>query len=231
MATFDEFDWSKFGNTAAQSAAAALPAAVIGYMGHRQVAKGNQQAANIAADTARTNIAEIRTANANAARTLQPIAARATPALDYFQSVMARNPYDFTPGQQIELEDRRRIATNSVSPGLRGSARTNTAVINDVLNRARAGMIDTNQRRADSAAGTLGTAGVNATTNAASIASGQGPQVASQNLQAGQAAGNAITGTAASGADTMGNIASYFANAMKDRERESRYQRYKEGAV
>ena len=216
-----EFDWGAILNTAAKYAA---PVAQV--YGAHQVAKANKTAANIAGQTAGANIAAIQAGNQAAAGTLAPVAARATPALDYMQTVMARDPNKLTPAQQIELGDRRRQVVGNITPGLRGSGRYVTAAVNDVVNRGRAGMIDTNTKRADEASRTLGSAGVGATTNMASIAAGQGPQIAGQQTMAGDARAGAALGTAESNASTLGTIASFFANQQKDAERDSRYKKF-----
>jgi hypothetical protein len=224
MEASGEFDWGSLWSGVMKVA----PAVAAAY-GANQVSKANTGAANIAGATSAANIAEIRAANERAAATLSPIAARATPALDYMSTVMAADPNKLTPAQQIELGDRRRQVVGNITPGLRGSGRFVTGAVNDVVNRGRAGMIADNTRRADEASRSLGSAGVNATTNQASIATGQGPQVAQQNTLAGDARANAMTGTAESNATTLGNIASFFANQQKDAERDSRYKTFKGG--
>lgn len=223
MSFFDGFDWSKIINGAA---AAAVPA-VTGYYGAKQVANANQQAAEIAGRNRDTNLAAITAANERAGTMLQPIASQAGTGIDYLRTVMARNPNELTPQQEIQLADSRRQMVMQTPSGLRGSGRFLTAAVNDVNNRGRAGMIDANTRRADTAGSELARMGTGATTNMASLSSGQGRDIATINTGAATDQANAVTNTAASNAKTLGDITSYFANATKDADRESRYGRAK----
>jgi hypothetical protein len=227
MPIFENWDW----NSILRSAVGSIPAAISGFYGARQVARANRAAAEIAARNQAANIAEIRQANERAAAMLRPLADVGTPGIEYMHSIMARSPYQFSPAQQIELEDRRRAAIEMIPPSLRGAGRFRTAAINDVLNRARAGMIAENQARQDRAAQALAGTGTGALSNIASFVAGQGPQIARENTAAAEAMANALTGTAASNATTMGQIASFFANAMRDNERASRYRGLKPGGV
>ena len=223
MGFFDNWDWSKIVNGLAASA----PAMVTGYIGARGVANANQQAAELAGRNRDANLAAITAGNERAGKMLQPIADQAMPGIDYLRTVMAQNPNQLTQQQEIELADRRRAAVTATPSGLRGSGRYLTASINDVNNRGRAGMIDTNTRRADAAGGDLARMGTAATTNMASLSSGQGRDIATINTNAATDQANAITGTAESNAKTLGDITSYFANAVKDADRESRYGKAK----
>ena len=223
MGFFDGWDWSKI---ISGVATAAVPA-VTGYYGAKQVANANQQAAEIAGRNRDTNLAAITAANERAGTMLQPIASQAGTGIDYLRTVMAQNPNQLTPQQRIELADRRRAAVTATPSGLRGSGRYLTASINDVENRGRAGMIDANTRRADAAGGDLARMGSQATTNMASLSSGQGRDIATINTGAATDQANAITSTAASNAKTLGDITSYFANAVKEGDRESRYGKTK----
>lgn len=143
------------------------------------------------------------------------------------RTVMAQDPYTLTPKQNIELEDRRRNAKIAIPNGLRGSGRYTSAMVNDVENRAKAGMIAENTGRADTMSGRVAATGNNAVTNQANIQAGQGAQVAQQTTMAGDAAGNAATGTGQAYGDTFGAIGSFFANAVKDQDRNSRYGAWK----
>jgi hypothetical protein len=111
------------------------------------------------------------------------------------------------------------------------------------VNRGRAGMIAQNIQRGDEAARTLTSTGTAMRTagtgQVASIAANQGGQVAGQNSGAanvqqnaatttGDAAANAQTATGAVQAGSLGDMASFFANAVKDSDRESRYRKYKD---
>jgi len=199
MAFFDDWDWGKI----AQGFAGALPGAVTGYLGARQVAGANTQAAEIAQRNAEANAARMQRASA--------------PAMQYLQTVMAHNPNELTPQQDIQLGDARRRMVSATPTGLRGSGRYLAAAVSDVENRGRAGMIDTNTRRADTSAISQG----NIATNTANAVSREATTGA-------EAGANAITNTAASNAKTLGDITSYFANSLKDSDRESRYGRAKQ---
>ena len=201
-----DLDWGEIGKAfnwgdVGKSAVMALPQAVAAGVGSNMVARGNQAAVDIANQNRQQNLA-----------LLQPSLQQQGTAIEYMRGTMARRPQDLSPQQQIQLGDTRRQAVEMTPSSLRGSGRAQTAIINDVANRARAGMIAGNQQRSDTAAQTLGGYGANAT-NA----------MVGQNTATNNVAIDAATGTAGSNAQTMGNIASFFANAVKDRERESRY--------
>ena len=199
-------------------------------LGNVFASRGNRQAADIAANTAATNAAGIRATNARAGQILQPIAANAQPGLDYMRRTVATNPYQLSTRQQIELKDRSRQAVTMIPSSLRGSGRYTSAMANDVLNRGRAGMIAENQGRADVAARGLASTGAAATTNQASITAGQGPQIATQNTMAGDVAGNAATQGGENTANVISQIGSFFANALKDQQRESKYGDFRAAA-
>lgn len=219
MALFDDINWGNILSGFAQG----VPAMITGYAGARGVAKANRRAAEISESNRQANLSEVRASNERASALLRPMASQQVPAAEYLRSIMARSPYELTPQQDIELADRRRIATEMTPSSLRGAGRTVTAISNDVANRGRAGMIAENQRRTDAAAQNLGQSGGSATTNMASIAAGQGPQVANINTGAATDQANALTSTAAMNAKTLGDITSYFASAAKEADRESRY--------
>lgn len=228
MGYFDGWDWGGMLESFGKGAAAAVPAAVAGIIGQSGVRRANNQAAQISADNRNANVAAVTAANANAMRTLQPIASGGQPASDYLRSVMAINPNELTPSQKIEMDDRMLKANRSMPSAFRGSGRATSAMLTDVLNRGRAGMIDANTRRVDSAANSLHGAGNQAQIGIANIQAGTGRQVAGFNDAAANDQANLITGTADSGNAVMANVASYFANADKDSEKESRYGKVKQ---
>ena len=223
MAFFDGWDWGKIASGIGQS----IVPAVATYYGARKVADANQQAAQLAQENAAANRGVVTAANERAIGFLQPQIDAAAPAQDYLRTVMAQNPMTLSPQQEIELADRRRAAVTATPSGLRGSGRYLTASINDVQNRGRAGMIAGNQARTDAAANTLAARGAGAATGAANLASNTGTQMVGVNNAGTDAAGNAITATADSNNAALQNIGSFFANAMKDADRESRYGRAK----
>jgi len=213
MASFDGWDWGKIAGGVAQS----IVPAVATYYGANKVADANQQAANLAAANAAANRGVVTAANDKAISFLQPQIDAAAPAQDYLRTVMAQNPYQLNPQQEIDLADRRRAAVTATPTGLRESGRYLTASINDVQNRGRAGMIAQNTARTDAAANTLAARGAGASTGAANLASNTGTQMVGVNNAGTDAAGNAITATADSNNASLQNIGSFFANAMKGR--------------
>lgn len=225
MAFFDGWDWGKIAGGVAQS----IVPAVATYYGASKVADANQQAANLAAANATANRGVITAANDRAIGFLQPQIEAAQPATDYLRTVMATNPMQLTPQQEIDLADRRRAALTATPSGLRGSGRYLTSSINDVQNRGKAGMIATNVARTDNAANTLAARGAGAATGAANLASNTGTQMVGVNNTGTDAAGNAITATADSNNAALQNIGSFFANAVKDADRSSRYKEFKAG--
>ena len=220
MAFFDDWDWGEI----LKPAVSALPQAIASGFGAYQVANANQRAADIAAQTRGQNTQALQESAQRAAGMLAPMAGQQQTGTAYLRQVMARSPYELSPQQQIQVQDARRLSTEMAPSSLRGSGRFVTAASNDVANRTRGGLIAQNQQRSDAAAQSLGNQGAAATTGMANITAGVGPAVASQNTWAAENMGNAAIGTGASNAQTLGNIASFFANAQKDQERESRYK-------
>lgn len=186
MAMFDDWNWGTIANAFGQT----VVPAVTSLIGANQVGKANANAAQIAQANATANKATLTAANA--------------PAMQYLQSVTARDPNQLTPAQDIQLADTRRQMVTSTPTGLRGSGRFLTAAVNDVNNRGRAGMIATNTARSDSANMQRG-----------NLASNLGTSIAGQNTAGNYATANAGTATAGSNNMALQNIGSYFANSMK----------------
>uniref|UniRef100_A0A6M3IS15 Uncharacterized protein n=1 Tax=viral metagenome TaxID=1070528 RepID=A0A6M3IS15_9ZZZZ len=227
MAFFDDWDWGKLASGIGKT----IVPAVTGYYGAKNVADANRQAAEIAQANAAANRGVITAANDRAIGFLQPQTDAAAPAQDYLRTVMAQNPNQLTPQQQIDLTDRGRAVVTNTPSGLRGSGRYLTASINDVQNRGKAGMIDANTRRSDTAASTLAARGAGASTGAANLSANAGSQITGVNTLGADAGANALTSTAASNAQTLGDLGSYFAQAMKDADRGSRYNDFKAGVA
>lgn len=223
MALFDDWDWGKI----AQGLIASIPGTVASVAGANQVSDANQQAANLALVNAAQNRDVLSQATERGLGFLRPQLEAGAPATAYLRTVMAGDPYSLTPAQKIDLADRRQRVLAGMSPGLRGSGRYVAAALGDVENRGRAGMIDANIARADQAARTLNAQGANAGASSANLSTQLGPAIAGQNTLATDTAGNAVTGTAASNAQTMGDIASFFANAVKEGTRDSRYRDFR----
>ena len=215
----------------------ALPTVVTSLFGASQASKANTQAANIAANTATTNTQILREAADRATGIVTPLlntgTSMAEPATAYMRNVMARPPEQLTPQQQITLNDTQMQAQRGISPGLRGSARANSAILNDIYNRGQAAMIQANQGRSDAAAKQLQEQGLATARTAApavaNIATGNASNIAAENTSAGSAAANAATNTAASNNSALSAISSYFANLERDATRPSAYAGYKAG--
>lgn len=227
MAMFDDWDWGKI----LGSAAGAIPGAVATVIGANKVADANTRAAQLAETNRVANQKLLADQNAKGVELLKTQTTAAQPAMEYLNSVVAQNPYQLNPQQTIELGDRSRKAVTSMPAGLSGSGRFRTAAVNDVQNRGRAEMIDTNVKRSDAAATGLAQRGAGATTAAANMTAGLGPQAVGVNNTGTDAQGNAITATADSNNVALNNIGSFFANAVKDADRSSRYQTFKTGTA
>jgi hypothetical protein len=111
---------------------------------------------------------------------------------------MTSRPELLTPSQKIAMDDLTRdgVARLAAS-GMRGAGRGGLAVLADAQGRQRARFYDTNQGRADNAAGVLHNAGQQARANASRIESATGANLA--NIHTGTAGANAagITSAAA----------------------------------
>lgn len=183
---FDGWDWDKIGQAFGQTA---VPA-VTNLVGAYEVGKANQKAGQIGQQTAQSNIAALTAANA--------------PAMQYLNTVTAQNPNQLTPAQVQQMADASRATVTATPTGLRGSGRYLTASINDVQNRLKQGMIQSNTGRVDSANAQRG-----------AMADRLATQVAGQNTAGNYAVANAGTATANSDNAALQNIGSYFANSLK----------------
>lgn len=174
---------------------------------------------------------------------LDVLAGQGQPGIDYLRTLTVTNPYSLNPQQQLQLEDARRVAVNSMPSGLRGSGRAVTASVRRVEEGTRGDMIASNQRRSDSAANVLAGMGNNAAMQSAQVPVqtagqsaniiGQGANITSQtgrtiadNTMTGATTlANADVASANSSASTLGAIASIFANDSKERARDERYKK------
>lgn len=207
---FDDFDWSRIVQAGIQS----IPGIAASVMGNRVQQQGNQQAVDIANAAAGRKEALIRDASKTAMTTQAP-------ALSHFQATMGANPSQLTPQQQITLEDSQRELNNSNIPG-RVGGRAFSRIFADSTNRIRAGAVNDNLARQDRAA--QGVASIGA--QQGQIALGTGRDLALNTGAAADTAGNAAVSNATNTADTYGQIANFFANSMKDGDKEGRQSRY-----
>ena len=207
-------------------------------LGGNETASGNEAGA-AASTVGRDKAVAALTAGADRARAVvNPQLAQAQKVfgtgVDYLGRVVARDPNILTPQQEIDLADRRRITLRGINPGLRGSGRFTTAALNDITNRGKAGMIAANTARADAGANTLtstgGTMQTGAVNTLANLESGQGKDIA--NVETGNATnqGNAAVATGNVNSSTIGDIGSFFADAIKG-DRNSRYNEYRAAAA
>ena len=121
-----------------------------------QYAAGQTQSAADIAAGQRAGVDVMDRSAATASGMWAPYAGAGAPALQFYQSVMGRNPYTLSPQQAIEYDDAvRRNANMLGTSGLRGSGRAVAAVSNDLQNRTRAGMIETNRGEQRDAASKL----------------------------------------------------------------------------
>lgn len=221
MAFLDDWNWDNIANAFARTA---VPA-VTSLVGSSIAAKANTKAAQIAQQNADANRAAIAAGTNKAVSTLQPEVAAGAPATEYMQSIMARDPNQMTPQQEIQLADSRRTAVNMTPAGLSGSGRYKTAMLNDITNRGKAAAVATNTARSDTAANTLAGRGAGAVGTQASLEAGMVPQITAQNTDAANAVANAGTATAGSDNSALAQIGSYFANAQKQQQNPT--QQYK----
>lgn len=250
MAIFDDFDWGDV----VKSVAPIIPAAVSGYIGARNAADANRQAADAIRTGQEQGVRSIQLSNADAINSIQQGNAEARntltglqqrvgeiagPGTSHLRGILAVNPAMLTPAQQVELGDAQRTWGNQIQRQA-GSGRAMVAMQNDLTNRTKARMIDENRRRADSAATTLH--GLNASTLPAvasgisSIQMGEGRDVGAvmRNSGAAAAQGAANIGEAEAGAGIANAEASNSALQTitgviaADEERKRRESRYKD---
>jgi len=200
---FDDFDWGGLAKNVVASTITAVPGIYAANRGAKMQIAGNQQAAGVATAAAQEQINQIRSGNER--------------AIAQFRPVLAESPQTLTPQQQVTLGDAQRDMNNSNMLGRMGG-RAFTRSFSDMTNRFRGNAVAENTARQDRARG-----------NIATLESQTGRQVAAPIGQAADAVGGAAVGDAGVKADTMGAISSYFANAVKDGDRERRYREYSKG--
>ncbi len=228
MALFDDFNWGDFLNSpAAAQIGTAVGGSIMSTVANNNAKRDYQagQQANVAAINNGANSA-IATNNATA-DTAADIAA---PAIQTMKQNLSRDPNQLTPQQQISLDDSRRSAIRSISPGLRGSGRAVAAINDDLTNRTKANFVEKNrqtqQHNADALATNQGAAYA-ARGNVATLQANAGANTGKAMADTGAVNANADTATGSTAASTLGSIGSIIANGNKDQTRNSRYQQYK----
>lgn len=234
---FDDINWGKVLTPVVQSVAQSIVPAYTASRGLKRVEDANRRAADISATGVANASGAVNagadTATANLDAMKQRSLDASAPATSYMRSVVARNPYELTPEQQAYLATQREQFINTMDPGIRGSGKAYTAAAKNFTTGVSMPLINQNIGRADQAASTLNSQGVNAAnaadTGMASVATGQGNQLAGITTGGANTAANASTATGAAQADTMGAIGGFFANAANNAARESRYGKFSYG--
>lgn len=225
MSFFDDFDWGRV----IESAVQVIPSVI----GTSMTNRANTKAAQIATDAGAQQAQAIQAGNAAAIEELRQSRESAerigAPGVQHLQRVVARNPAQMTPAQEQAIKDAQ-LEFNR-GPAMKSyGGRAHSRMFSDMTNRVTMGAQDTNRREADAAAGNLTGFTRQAMSVAPAIANVQartGEQVGRVAGQVGDTQAGAVTANANTSADAMGQIASVFANAMKDQDRESRYRGYK----
>lgn len=206
MSLFDNFDWG----AVASSVAGAAPSLIGTVMANRTATRGNSRAAQIAQGGNNAALEEMRAGRESAERT-------GAPGVQYLRNVVARDPGQITPAQQQAIADSQREFNRG--PALKAyGGRAFSRMFADTTGRMRANAVTENQRNQQQAASTLSgvaTQGRNMTPAIAQIQA-RGANIA--------AAGTAVN--AQDTADTYGQIASVFANSVKEADRGRRYKEY-----
>lgn len=186
-----------------------------------QASKANKQAAQIAARGAQAQADAIREGNRMADQRLQQISAETAPGTSYLRTVVS-NPMALTPLQQQQLEETRRQSTNALRrSGLSGSGRAVTAAIKNVESDFTNRAMDSNMRRADSAATNLSGANIAAQTGGANLEASTGRAQGQAASTGADAAAGATIANGRLGGQAIGDLAGVIAADVKGRE--SRY--------
>ncbi len=212
MALFDNFDWGALGRSVLTGVAGALPTAVIGAYSANRTAKANNQAANMVAGNAQAQIDLTRENRDMALKTAEP-------ALSQFRAIAGQDPNVLTPQQQIQTEDAMRGFNDKNLLGTVGG-RSYSKMYGDTRNRINAGTVEANRGRQMQANSSIG----NIANQQANTITSTGRDQVNLMGNATDAQANAVTANAQNNADVLGQIGSYFATAMKDADRSSRYK-------
>lgn len=195
--------------------------------GSERARQGLQQANQVSEASKQRGIGAIRAGTADAQRLMGEVEAYGAPGANELRRQVTQSPYDFTPMQRIKLDDTgRQIRTRLAGSGLRGAGRAGVAVYNDGMQRAEAGMIESNLSRRDSAARTLGSNFTAGKTSQANLSADEGRQIANTEIGVGsQQAGRVAEAGNISGQEavaqgrlvggTIGEIGSIIADDEK----------------
>lgn len=192
-------------------------------------ASANQSAAKTAAAAQnRATQAQLQSIE-QARQTMAQQQAMASPGLVQMQNVI-RNQGTLTPAQLAALDDARRTTLGQLgASGLRGSARATAATVRDVEGRMRDQYMDANQRRADSAAGTLSGQYFNAGNNVANLQTAGGTAVSQGLANVGNIQSNQTLAQGDIAGKAIGDIGSVIADSIKNSNRGTSYTDYRDG--
>lgn len=178
-------------------------------------AKANKQAAQIAQQTSRDQIAAIDRGTALSKEQFQQIQDATAPAVTYQRSVVAA-PTVLQPWQQTAVDDARRQTVNSLTAaGMGGSGRSMVAAVRKVEGDVTGQYLQGNQQRADTAASSLASQYFGAASNAARADQTAGIYDASAIGQQGQTTANATTADATLRGKALGDIATVVNDTWK----------------
>lgn len=198
--------------------------------GGYQTRKANKQAASTAAEGNAQATQAIRESNRVAQERLARLESAGQPGVQYLRTVIAEDPNMLTPAQQLQLDESRRQATNTLrNSGLSGSGRAVTASIRRVEEGGRGQMVEQNRNRSDRAAQELARLSTGATSNMANIDMGTGTAVSQGILNTANDNANATVANAGVTQGTLSAIGSIFADEQAKKARERRYGKVTEG--
>lgn len=207
----DDGGWGGIATAFLGNLAGQLPAIYMANQASKRIQAGQNQASRIAQATTAAQLA-------NQQRIEQQASAEGAPAIAYYRSVMAERPEVLRPAQQVALNDARREFANRSTLGRMGG-RAVARGVSDINTRFKANAMEANRNAQGQAASQLmgrGNLGIAAGT-------GMTPVIGS----GGEAQANLAAAGGQTQADALAAISSYFANAIKDTERDSRYKDYK----
>jgi len=182
----------------------------------------NDDAAEKIAAAERERAAAIRAGNDAAQARFDQTLQLTQPSIDALTRIGTSDPSTLTPGQERDLEDARRQATNTFSTsGLRGSGRAVTAGIRDVESTFRNQAFDINRARKDDANRTLAGEGFAATGQAAGLDVDSGRVEGDAAAGAGNAFASAGLANANLQGGALADISSLISSEEKRRGRDS----------
>lgn len=205
-------------------------------IGGRNARRANDRAIEESQRGAAQRAADIRAGNARATERLDELIRQAAPGTQSLRDAAIADPGDLTPSQQRSLDTtRRNTAATLAASSLRGSGRAITASIRDVEAGAKAGFRDSNQQRADRAAGQLQQQVPGAIQAQAGLDAGTGQATGFAAQQVGSAGAAGTVANAENRGRTRGralaDISSIALDEIARRPRKSSFRETKVGSV